>query len=56
MCTSMVDTQSVTAEIGKEKKKKRKKEERNHRTKIYCMHLLHRTAIIILFYRQQKQN
>jgi len=34
MCRSIVDIQSATAEISKEKKKKIERRERNHRTKI----------------------
>ena len=47
MCRSMVDIQSPTAEIRREKKKieGRKKEERNYRMKILRSALLHRAAI-----------
>jgi len=34
MCGSMVDIQSLTAEIRQGKKRRRKKEDRNHRAKI----------------------
>jgi len=34
MCGSMIDIQSVAAEIRRGKKDRRKKEERNHRAKI----------------------
>jgi len=43
MCRSMVDIHSATAEI---KQGKKEEEERiNHRTKIYCPHVLHTAAI-----------
>ena len=45
MCRSMVDIQSPTAEIRREKKR-RKKEERNYRMKILWSALLHRATII----------
>jgi len=41
MCGSMVDIQSPTAEIRREKKK----EDRNHRAKISWSALLHRATI-----------
>ena len=42
MCRSMVEIQSVAAEI---RRKKRKKKDRNHRMKIYMVSLLHRATI-----------
>ena len=42
MCRSMVEIQSVAAEIRRGKKKK----DRNHRMKIYMVSLLHRATII----------
>jgi len=48
MCRSMVEIQSVAAEIRRGKKKKeegRKKKDRNHRMKIYMVSLLHRATI-----------
>ena len=41
MCGSVVDIQSLTAEIRRGKKE----EDRNHRAKIYWPALFHRTAI-----------
>jgi len=43
MCRSMVEIQSVAAEIRREKK--RKKKDRNHRMKIYMVSLLHSATI-----------
>jgi len=43
MCRSMVQIQSVAAEIRRGKK--RKKKDRNHRMKIYMVSLLHRATI-----------
>jgi len=45
MCRSMVDIQSVAAEIRRGKKERQKKIERNHMAKIMAP-LLHRAAII----------
>jgi len=42
MCRSMVEIQSVAAEIRRGKKKKK---DRNHRMKIYMVSLLHRATI-----------
>jgi len=44
MCRSMVEIQSVAAEIRRGKKE-RKKKDRNHRMKIYMVSLLHRATI-----------
>jgi len=44
MCGSMVNIQPATAEIRREKKEE-EEDRRNHRTKIWCPHLLHRAAI-----------
>jgi len=44
MCRSMVDIQSLTAEIRRGKKKEEEEEERN-RMKIYMVSLLHRATI-----------
>ena len=47
MCRSMVDIQSLTAEIRRGKKRKKKKKiERNYRMKILWSALLHRATII----------
>jgi len=49
MCRSMVDIQSPTAEIRREKKEdRRKKEERNYRMKILWSALLHRATINVI--------
>jgi len=43
----MVDIQSATAEIRREKEEEEEEEEdRNHRAKIQCPHLLSRAAIM----------
>jgi len=47
MCRSMVEIQSVAAEIRLGKK--RKKKDRNHRMKIYMVSLLHRATITSMF-------
>ena len=49
MCRSMVDIQSPTAEIRREKKRKKKEERRRNRMKIYMVSLLHRATIKISF-------
>ena len=46
MCRSMVEIQSVAAEIRRGKKRRRKID-RNHRMKIYMVSLFHRATIII---------
>ena len=53
MCRSMVEIQSVAAEIRRGKK--RKKKDRNHRMKIYMVSLLHRATINKCTCQQWKQ-
>ena len=45
MCRSMVDIQSVAAEIRQGKKRKKEERRTNHSMKIYMVSLLHRATI-----------
>jgi len=54
VCGSMVDIQSATAETVRGKKKI-EEDGWNHRTKIWCPHLLHRAAIISYIWKVGKK-